>query len=72
METAFIRSHDVRYLVTKTSGQYGGLDQKWEAVRETDIQLIVKNPPEVDYPRQTTSIEKSVEWSRNLAPATTA
>ena len=46
LNTALIRSHDIRYLVTKDGGTAGGFPEKAEAARQTGVDLILICRPE--------------------------
>lgn len=64
LNAAMIRQFDIRTLVTKDSGGYGGFRDKAEAARETGCALLV-----VERPRQETgqTMEELMEYFRGVS-----
>ncbi len=45
MNIAMIRDKDIRYMVSKDTGKSGGFQEKYEATKQTDIQLLTIGRP---------------------------
>jgi len=58
---ALIKSFNIKYLVTKNSGEEGGIKEKIEAAEERGIKIIILDKPKVDYPNKYESINKIIE-----------
>ncbi|PKM52063.1 MAG: precorrin-6A reductase [Firmicutes bacterium HGW-Firmicutes-7] len=54
-----------KYIVTKESGVQGKTDEKLQAAREMDIQVILIKRPEISYPTVCTSIDEMVDLIEN-------
>lgn len=64
---ALWRDWQIDCVVTKNSGDVGGVPAKVEATRNLGIPLIVIQPPTLHYPDILTQSTKVLEWIKNLA-----
>lgn len=62
MNIELISAFGIRYLVTKDSGEVGGVDEKLRAAADTDVQIILIERPEVDYPVVFNTVGGVVGW----------
>jgi precorrin-6A/cobalt-precorrin-6A reductase len=49
LNEAIIKSYNIKFLVTKDSGEIGGMQEKIDATRNTDCELIVLERPILNY-----------------------
>lgn len=56
--SALLKEYDIRFLITKDSGEEGGVNEKIEACRRCNVQLLVLSRPEIGYPTKYSSIEE--------------
>lgn len=53
--------YEIDILVTKASGETGGLDTKLKAAQDLEIPVLVIRRPEIDYPQLVTDMEELVD-----------
>lgn len=63
---AMIRAYDIKFLVTKATAKTGGFDQKIEAAKNMDIELLVLKRPAIDYSTVFTQMNDVVRHVENL------
>ena len=56
MNYAMMKEYDIKYLVTKDSGEAGGFDEKIEAASELNIQVLILKRPDIGYPNSYNTI----------------
>lgn len=66
-ERSFIEEHDIELLVTKDSGEPGGVPHKWQAVKDSKIEMLVRERPTFNVPNCKNDIERVVEWGLSHA-----
>ncbi|MCT4616537.1 MAG: precorrin-6A reductase [Marinifilaceae bacterium] len=52
-----IRYYNIKHVVSKDSGKSGGVPQKIDAARKTDVEMHILRRPQIEYPRKFSSIE---------------
>jgi precorrin-6A/cobalt-precorrin-6A reductase len=62
MNAAIMKEYQIETMVTKESGEAGGLTEKIEAARRLNIKVLVIQRPQMTYPRQVNTISQLEEW----------
>ena len=65
LETALWQQWQISLVVTKASGTAGGEDIKRQVAANLNIPLIVITRPQIDYPQQTTDLEKILAFCQS-------
>lgn len=63
LETLLWRQWNISLVITKASGKAGGEDLKRQVAADLNIPLIVIARPQVDYPRQTSTLQEVLAFS---------
>lgn len=58
MNRAVIKEYDIRFLVTKQSGDEGGESEKIQATLQAGIEILALIRPEIKYPRKVYNLEE--------------
>lgn len=66
MNQAMIKEYQIGFMVTKDSGDVGGITEKIEAAHEEDVKILFIKRPEVVYPNCVNSLEEALMWAGNL------
>jgi precorrin-6A/cobalt-precorrin-6A reductase len=59
---ALLRAFDIAYLVTKDSGDVGGVEEKLEAARACGVTVLCIGRPSLDYPAVCATPEEAIQW----------
>lgn len=62
LNKALLQHYDCKVLVTKDSGEIGGLNTKLKAARELGIASIVLARPEINYPKVFNNLDEIIEF----------
>lgn len=62
MNYAIILEYNIGFVVTKDSGDVGGIAQKVEAARKAGAKILFIRRPEVAYPRVVSTVEDALAW----------
>ena len=60
LNRAIMREYSIRYLVTKDSGEEGGIPEKLAAARSLDVEVLMLQRPKLDYPEVVSSYEEMI------------
>lgn len=63
MNVATMEEFNIGFIVTKDSGDVGGVAEKVEAARKIDARILFIRRPVVAYPRVAASIKEAVNWT---------
>lgn len=61
LNAAIYEAYDIRYMVTKNSGQEGGVAEKIESAKENGVEILMLNRPKIDYPKVYHDMEPLIE-----------
>ncbi|MDP4209862.1 MAG: precorrin-6A reductase [Bacteroidota bacterium] len=61
LNLAIMREYSIRYLVTKDSGDEGGIPEKLAAARSLDVEVLMLQRPKLDYPEMVSSYEEVID-----------
>ena len=64
LEKALWRHWQISMVVTKASGAPGGEDIKRTIAEELGVNLVIINPPSVEYPKVTSDLSEAIEFCR--------
>lgn len=67
LEGSLLKEHDIRHLITKDSGEAGGLREKWSACRANEVRMWVLRRPRVEVPLRLESPDDLDDWLDSLA-----
>ncbi len=65
MNVQMLQENAIRFMVTKDSGDIGGIAEKIKAAKECNVQVVFISRPAVDYPVVFNTIEPVIEWVGN-------
>ncbi len=60
MNIAMLRQYRVRYLITKDSGEVGGVDDKLLAAEALGVRVLYIKRPEIEYPRVSGNVQETL------------
>ncbi|WKY44120.1 precorrin-6A reductase [Eubacteriaceae bacterium ES2] len=66
MNQAMIREYQIGFMVTKDSGDVGGITEKIEAARQEGVKIIFIKRPELVYPNCVNSLEDGLLWAEKF------
>lgn len=66
MNQTMIREYEIGFMVTKDSGDVGGITEKIEAAHEEGVKILFIKRPSVIYPNCVGSLEEALLWANNL------
>ncbi len=66
LNRAILQEYNIDVLVTKASGQTGGLPAKLEAAKLTETPVIVISRPEIDFPRVVRTQNELIKYLESL------
>ena len=62
MNVETIRQFDIRFLVTKDSGDVGGVSEKLRAAADMGVRVIFIERPRIEYPVVFNTAEEIIGW----------
>jgi precorrin-6x reductase len=62
MNRAIMKEYDIKTVVTKESGEAGGLPEKIQAASSLNIKLLVIERPHMIYPHQVNDFKELKKW----------
>jgi precorrin-6A/cobalt-precorrin-6A reductase len=66
MNQTMIREYEIGFMVTKDSGDVGGITEKIEAAHQEGVKILFIKRPSVIYPNCVGSLEEALLWANNL------
>ncbi|WKY47430.1 precorrin-6A reductase [Eubacteriaceae bacterium ES3] len=66
MNQTMIKEYQIGFMVTKDSGDVGGITEKIEAAHLEDVKILFIKRPEVIYPNCVNSLDQALSWVEKL------